>query len=132
MAHESLTAQVPSTITGTRSDPANAITFFSVKCHGIVSTSSPLCASAILVRQQNGLNLRLLSLPARSYILIAITKSSRPGKYHIQSDWNKAHNPVPHGGFSETLGSPSTRRAPDGTEPSAAAIRAATSRNSSA
>jgi hypothetical protein len=80
MAHESLTAQVPSTITGTRSDPANAIALFSVKCHGIVSTSSPLCASAIFVRQQNGLNLRLLSLPARSYILIAITKSSSPGK----------------------------------------------------
>src|SRR5438105_1908549 len=49
---------------------------FSVKRHGTVSTASPLCASAIRVRQQNGLKRRSASTPAKSYIVIAMARPS--------------------------------------------------------
>ena len=45
---------------------------FSVNRHGIVSTARPLCARAILVRQQYGLNRSAGSVPARSCIMIAM------------------------------------------------------------
>src|SRR5512138_3255148 len=48
---------------------------FSVNRHGTVSTSSPLCASAILARQQNGLNRRSASAPHKSNIVIAMARS---------------------------------------------------------
>jgi hypothetical protein len=52
---------------------------FSVKRQGIVSTLNPLWAKAIRLRQQNGLNRRAVSSPARSYILIAIAVISSAG-----------------------------------------------------
>jgi hypothetical protein len=43
---------LPSTITGTVAEPVNSMRSFSVKRHGTDSNSSPLCLSAIFVRQQ--------------------------------------------------------------------------------
>ena len=72
-------------MTGTRPALGCGSLSFSVNRHGTVSTSSPLCASAILARQQNGLKRRSASAPQRSYIVIAMalsakvrSKSSRP------------------------------------------------------
>src|ERR1700744_2527762 len=56
----------PSSSTGTLSDWCGAIDCFSVKHHGMVSAASPLCASAILVRQQYGLKGRIGSAPTSS------------------------------------------------------------------
>jgi len=53
-------------MTGTRPPFGRGNLSFSVKRHGTVSTSSPLCASAMRVRQQNGLKRRCASTPARS------------------------------------------------------------------
>ena len=66
ITQESTTAFSPSSITGTLSDPCGAIAAFSVKRHGIESADNPLCASAIRVRQQNGLNGRAASVPTSS------------------------------------------------------------------
>ena len=66
MVQESTTAVSPSSSTGTFSEPCGAIALFSVKHHGMVSADSPLCASAIRVRQQNGLNGRDGSVPTSS------------------------------------------------------------------
>jgi hypothetical protein len=52
MSQESNTITWPSCRTGTLSWPEAAIASLSVKRQGMVSTSSPLCASAILMRQQ--------------------------------------------------------------------------------
>ncbi len=52
MRQESAIACLPSTITGTVLEPAKAMASFSVKRHGTVSNSSPLCRSAIFTRQQ--------------------------------------------------------------------------------
>src|SRR3984893_18014730 len=52
--------------TGTFSELCGAIAAFSVKRHGIDCADSPLCASAIRVRQQNGLNGRESSVPTSS------------------------------------------------------------------
>ena len=52
MVQESETHLSPSTSTGTRPWPEAAIAVFSVKRQGMVSTSSPLCASAMRARQQ--------------------------------------------------------------------------------
>jgi hypothetical protein len=64
-----------SSSTGTFSDWYGAIACFSVKHHGIVSAARPLCASAIRVRQQNGLNGRAASVPtsSKSFRFIAHT-----------------------------------------------------------
>src|SRR5438552_14347560 len=59
-------------MTGTRPSLGLGNLSFSVKRHGTVSTASPLCAIAILARQQNGLKRRSASIPARSYIVIVI------------------------------------------------------------
>src|SRR5438270_13073307 len=59
-------------MTGTRPSLGFGNLFFSVNRHGTVSTSSPLWASAIRARQQNGLKRRSASAPARSYIVTAI------------------------------------------------------------
>src|SRR5215813_8215983 len=66
MVQESTTAVSPSSSTGTFSDPCGTIAFFSVKHHGMVSADSPLCASAIRVRQQYGLKGRVWSVPTSS------------------------------------------------------------------
>ena len=66
MVQELTTAVSPSSSTGTFSDPCGAIAGFSVKHQGMVSADSPLCASAIRVRQQNGLNGREASVPTSS------------------------------------------------------------------
>src|SRR3954470_16565671 len=66
MIQESATGLSPSRITGTFSEPCGAIAAFSVKRHGIDSAVSPLCASAIRVRQQYGLNGRVASAPTSS------------------------------------------------------------------
>ena len=66
MVQELTTAVSPSSSTGTFSEPCGAIALFSVKHHGIVSADSPLCASAIRVRQQYGLNGRDASVPTSS------------------------------------------------------------------
>src|SRR5258707_5386700 len=66
MAQESATALSPSSSTGTFSDLCGAMASFSVKHHGIDCADSPLCASAIRVRQQNGLNGRCSSVPTSS------------------------------------------------------------------
>src|SRR5579872_799487 len=71
MADESCTTLPLSMMTGTRPSFGVGSLSFSVKRHGTVSTSRPLCASAIFVRQQNGLNRRSASVPAKSYIVIA-------------------------------------------------------------
>ena len=70
----------PSRITGTRPWPENASASFSVKRQGIVSTASPLCASAMRVRQQYGLNRSAGSAPARSCITIAIARLPSIGR----------------------------------------------------
>ena len=49
----------------------------SVNRQGTVSTANPLCASAILARQQNGLNRRSGSAPARSYSVMVMLGSGR-------------------------------------------------------
>src|SRR6478609_4768075 len=66
MAQESTTGLSWCSSTGTFSEPCGAIAVFSVKRHGSVSADSPLCASAIRVRQQNGLNGRAASVPTSS------------------------------------------------------------------
>jgi hypothetical protein len=66
IVQESTTARSPSSSTGTFSEPCGAIALFSVKHHGMVSEGSPLCANAIRVRQQNGLNGRDGSVPTSS------------------------------------------------------------------
>src|SRR4051812_28570838 len=66
MAHESATALSPSSMTGTFSEPCGAIALFSVKRQGIDSALRPLCASAMRVRQQYGLNGRSASVPTSS------------------------------------------------------------------
>src|SRR5271155_4903254 len=68
MDQESAIQRSPSTRTGTNVWPDAAISAFSVKRHGIVSTGSFLCAKASRMRQQYGLNLRSGAAPARSYI----------------------------------------------------------------
>src|SRR6266581_3710984 len=60
-------------MTGTRPAFGVGSLSFSVKRQGTVSTSRPLCASAIRARQQNGLKRRSASTPARSYIVIGMT-----------------------------------------------------------
>src|SRR3954464_10042011 len=72
MIQESATGLSPSSITGTFSEPCGAIAAFSVKRHGIDSAPSPLCASAIRVRQQYGLNGRVSSVPTSSNSFSAI------------------------------------------------------------
>jgi hypothetical protein len=52
IAQESASHLPLSMIVGTRPRPPGAITAFSVKRHGRVSSASPLCASANLMRQQ--------------------------------------------------------------------------------
>src|SRR5450755_4985900 len=66
MVQESTTEISPSISTGTFSDLCGAIASFSVKRHGIDCADSPLCASAIRVRQQYGLNGRASSVPTSS------------------------------------------------------------------
>src|SRR5258708_11750155 len=66
MVQESTTEVSPSSSTGTFSELCGAIASFSVKHQGIDSADSPLCASAIRVRQQNGLNGRASSVPTSS------------------------------------------------------------------
>src|SRR6202521_4322817 len=66
MAQESATEASPSISTGTFSELCGAIASFSVKHHGTDSADSPLCASAIRVRQQNGLKGRASSVPTSS------------------------------------------------------------------
>ncbi len=64
----SQTASPRSTITGTRllgGEPGKAV--FSVKRQAIVRAFSPLCASAMRMRQQYGLNRCSGSAPASSY-----------------------------------------------------------------
>src|ERR1700710_3152736 len=77
MAQESTTDVSPSSSTGTLSDLCGAMASFSVKHHGIDSADSPLCASAIRVRQQYGLNGRVSSLPTSSNSFRAIENSPR-------------------------------------------------------
>jgi len=67
IAQESNTTRSPSTITGTLPWPEKASLSLSVKRQGMVSTVSPLCASANFVRQQYGLKRSAGSAPARSY-----------------------------------------------------------------
>src|SRR5438874_147636 len=62
-------------MTGTRPAFGCGSLSFSVNRQGTVSTARPLCASAILARQQNGLKRRSASVPARSYIVIVIAPS---------------------------------------------------------
>src|SRR5438477_9716965 len=64
-------------MTGTRPSLGFGSLSFSVNRHGTVSTASPLCASAIRARQQNGLKRRSASTPARSYIVIAMAPRDR-------------------------------------------------------
>jgi hypothetical protein len=80
IAQESTTEVSPSSSTGTFSDLCGAIAAFSVKHHGIFSAVSPLCASAIRVRQQNGLKGRVSSAPtsSKSFKDIEDPLSSRP------------------------------------------------------
>jgi hypothetical protein len=52
MVQESNTTWSLSINTGARPCPENAIAFFSVNRHGIVSNGRPLCMSASLMRQQ--------------------------------------------------------------------------------
>src|SRR5579884_723178 len=78
MAVESWTTRSPSRITGTRPCDGCGSLSFSVKRHGTVSTSSPLWASAMRARQQNGLKRRSASAPARSYIVIAMRSLPAP------------------------------------------------------
>src|SRR5260370_22515527 len=66
MVQESATEVSPSISTGTFSELCGAIASFSVKHQGIDSADSPLCASAIRVRQQNGLNGRCSVVPTSS------------------------------------------------------------------
>ncbi len=56
----------PSTSTGTLSCCAKARRSVSVKRQGTLSKSSPLSASAMRMRQQNGLNTRAGSVPHSS------------------------------------------------------------------
>src|SRR5215216_294953 len=60
-------------MTGTRPWLGAGSLSFSINRQGTVSTASPLCASAILLRQQNGLKRRSASAPARSYKVIGIS-----------------------------------------------------------
>jgi hypothetical protein len=62
-------------MTGTRPAFGCGSLSFSVSRQGTVSTASPLWASAILLRQQNGLKRRSASAPARSYIVIVMRDS---------------------------------------------------------
>src|SRR5260370_33981695 len=79
MVQESATEVSPSIKTGTFSELCGAIVCFSVKHQGIDSADSPLCASAIRVRQQNGLNGRASSVPTSSNSFRAMPKSpTRP------------------------------------------------------
>jgi len=75
MTVESCTIRSLSTISGTRPAFACGSLSFSVKRHRTVSTSGPLCASAMRVRQQNGQKRRSASAPARSYIVIVMRDS---------------------------------------------------------
>jgi len=79
MAVESSTTRPPSTMTDTRPAFGCGSLSFSMNRQGTVSTASPLWASAILLRQQNGLKRRSTSAPARSYIVIVIPGSSVSG-----------------------------------------------------
>src|SRR5580658_1882340 len=78
MSQLSQTTVSPSRITGTRPWPEKAIASLSVNRQGSVSTARPLCASAIRVRQQYGLNRSAGSAPARSYSTIDIDPPSPP------------------------------------------------------
>src|SRR5712675_2414134 len=73
---ESTMAVSPSISTGTFSELCGAIASFSVKRHGIDCADSPLCASAIRVRQQYGLNGRASSVPTSSNSFMAIAYPS--------------------------------------------------------
>jgi hypothetical protein len=53
-----------------------------VKHHGMVSADSPLCASAIRVRQQNGLNGRDASVPTSSKSLSDMPAFCANGRDH--------------------------------------------------
>src|SRR4030088_308826 len=78
MVQESATEVSPSSSTGTFSDLCGAIAPFSVKHQGIDSADSPLWASAIRVRQQNGLKGRASSVPTSSKSLSDIAKAPCP------------------------------------------------------
>lgn len=69
MSQLSFTGLGPSWITGTVSDLAKAIFSFSVNPTGSSRQASPLCFSANLARQQNGLG-RRSSRKTRSYSVI--------------------------------------------------------------
>src|SRR5450755_4781452 len=100
MVQESTTEVSPSISTGTFSDLCGAIASFSVKHHGIVCADSPLCASAIRVRQQNGLNGRASSVPTSSNSFNAIPPLAQTSGRHCE-ERKRRSNPFlalfPHG-----------------------------------
>src|SRR3954447_23448947 len=73
-------------MTGTRPAFGDGSLSFSVNRHGTVSTSRPLCASAIRVRQQNGLKRRSASAPHKSYIVIAIALPSIRDRHRLPDE----------------------------------------------
>src|SRR5260370_23284274 len=93
MVQESATEVSPSISTGTFSELCGAIASFSVKHQGIDSADSPLCASAIRVRQQNGLNGRCSSVPTSSKSFNAISKSRSKQLRHCEKRSDEAIQP---------------------------------------
>jgi hypothetical protein len=89
-----------------------------VKHHGIDSADSPLCASAIRVRQQNGLNGRASSVPTSSNSFKVIEVVPRSNFSRHCEERKRRSNPffalLPHGllRFARNDGSPIIRHAP--------------------
>src|SRR5437762_10979031 len=82
-------------MTGTRPSLGVGNLSFSVNRHGTVSTASPLWASAILARQQNGLKRRSASIPARSYIVIGMAAPRRDRRAATMARLSRGRQPPP-------------------------------------